>query len=50
MNKKQIFTLLVVLAILAVLFYLQFREYKHFPWGRLLEETKAVFYEPGGQI
>ncbi len=50
MTKKQIFTLVVVVAILAVLFYLQFREYKHFPWARLLDETTAVFSEPGGQV
>ncbi len=45
MNKKQIFTVLVVTAILAVLFYFQFREYKHFPWRKLLEDTTAVFSE-----
>lgn len=46
MNKKQIFTLIVVTAILAVLFYFQFREYKHFPWRKLIEDTAAVFSEP----
>ncbi len=50
MNKKQIFTLIIVVAILAVLFYLQFREYKHFPWHRLLEETIAVFSTPHSQV
>lgn len=50
MNKKQIGTLLVVVAILAVLFYLQFREYKHFPWQKLYEDTVAVFSERSGQI
>jgi uncharacterized protein (TIRG00374 family) len=45
MNKKQIFTLLVVTAILAVLFYFQFREYKHFPWRKLFDDTAAVFSE-----
>jgi uncharacterized protein (TIRG00374 family) len=43
MNKKQLFTLLLITAILAVLFYFQFREYKHFPWRKLFTDTAAVF-------
>lgn len=50
MNKKQIFTLVIVIAILAVLFYLQFREYKHFPWRKLVEETTAVFSVRSSQV
>ena len=50
MNKKQILTLLVVTAVLAILFYFQFREYKHFPWRRLFEETAAVFSVRSSQI
>ena len=50
MNKKQILTLLVIIAVLAALFYLQFREYKHFPWQRLYDDTVAVFSQRDSQI
>src|SRR5690242_13592553 len=50
MNKKQIFTLVIVIAVLVLLFYLQFREYKHFPWQQLLDDTAAVFSDRSSQI
>lgn len=46
MNKKQIFTLLIVAAILAVLCYLQFRQYKNFPWDKFRDVSASLFSEP----
>jgi hypothetical protein len=38
--------LCVVAAILAALFYLQFRQYKNFPWDKFREVSTSLFYEP----
>jgi glycosyltransferase 2 family protein len=46
MNKKQIVTLCIVAAILAALFYLQFRQYKNFPWDKFREVSTSLFSEP----
>lgn len=46
MNKKQIVTLCIIAAILAALFYLQFRQYKNFPWDRFREVSTSLFSEP----
>lgn len=46
MSKKQIFTIIVVAAILVVLFYFQFRQYKHFPWDEFNKTTKQLFTDP----
>jgi len=46
MNKKQIVTLCVIAGILAALFYLQFRQYKNFPWDKFREVSTSLFSEP----
>ncbi len=46
MNKKQIVTVLIIAAILAVLFYLQFRQYKEFPWAKFRDVSTSLFSEP----
>jgi hypothetical protein len=46
MNKKQILTLCIVAAILVALFYLQFRQYKNFPWDKFRVVSASLFYEP----
>jgi uncharacterized protein (TIRG00374 family) len=46
MNKKHIVTILIIAAILAVLFYLQFRQYKEFPWGKFRDVSASAFSEP----
>jgi glycosyltransferase 2 family protein len=46
MNRKHTLTVLVIAAILAVLFYFQFRQYKEFPWGRFKEVSSSLFSDP----
>jgi hypothetical protein len=42
MNKKRIVIYSVVLAVLTVLVYLQFRQWRNFDWGRFLEHARDV--------
>ena len=44
MNKKRIVIYGVVLAVLAVLVYLQFRQWRNFDWGRFLEHARDVIW------
>jgi len=42
MNKKRILIYGIVLAVLAVLVYMQFRQWRNFDWGKFLEHTRDV--------
>jgi hypothetical protein len=46
MNKKQVLTILIVAAVLAVLCYFQFRQYKNFPWDKFRQVSASLFSEP----
>jgi len=46
MNKKHTLTVLIIAAILAVLFYFQFRQYKEFPWGKFWSISGSLFRDP----
>ena len=46
MNRKHTLTVLIIAAILAVLFYFQFRQYKEFPWGKFKEVSASLFSDP----
>jgi uncharacterized protein (TIRG00374 family) len=46
MNKKHTLTVLIIAAILAVLFYFQFRQYKAFPWDEFWSVSGSLFHEP----
>jgi len=42
MNKKRLLAYVVVAAVLAALFYLQFRTWRRFDWDVFLAQTRAV--------
>jgi len=42
MNKKRIVLYIFVLTVLAVLVYLQFRQWRNFDWGKFLEHTRDL--------
>jgi len=42
MNKKRVLIYGIVLAVLAVLVYMQFRQWRNFDWGKFLEHTRDV--------
>ena len=42
MNKKRLFAYVVVAAVLAALFYVQFRTWRRFDWDVFLAQTRAV--------
>ncbi len=46
MKRKHILTLVVIALILAGLFYLQFREYRNFPWDKFRHVSASLFSEP----
>ena len=46
MNRKHVVTVIIIAAILAVLFYLQFRQYKEFPWAKFREVSTSLFSDP----
>ena len=46
MNKKHTLTVLIIAAILAVLFYFQFRQYKAFPWDQFWSVSGSLFKDP----
>jgi len=45
MNKKRIVIYSVVLVVLAVLVYLQFRQWRNFDWGRFVEHARDVTWQ-----
>src|SRR5512146_85158 len=46
MNKKHTLTVLIIAAILTVLFYFQFRQYKAFPWDKFWSVSGSLFHDP----
>lgn len=46
MTRKHIVTVLIIAAVLAVLFYLQFRQYREFPWAKFRAVSASLFSEP----
>ena len=42
MNRKRIILLLAVLALLALMVYLQIREWRHFDWARFIAGTEGI--------